>query len=124
MDVINSHVIYLFIFSIGVFFHYHSRITGLQGKREGISLTPHYHFHPLHRHDYCRERTSAHRLQPDSNREPLVSESKSLTTKLRALDFLLLRNTHLKLMCRLMKKSVMESINFVKLRSLKNVISC
>ena len=33
-----------------VFFHEHSRITGLQGKGEGISLTPHYHFHLLHRH--------------------------------------------------------------------------
>ena len=39
----------VFVF-IWVFFHDHSRITGLQGKREGISLTPHYHFHPLHRH--------------------------------------------------------------------------
>ena len=38
-----------FFFSIWVFFHKHSRITGLQGKGEGISLTPHYHFHPLHR---------------------------------------------------------------------------
>ena len=28
----------------------HSRITGLQGNREGISLTPHYHFHPLQKH--------------------------------------------------------------------------
>ena len=37
-------------FSIWVFFHDHLRTTGLQGKREGISLTPHYHFHPLHRH--------------------------------------------------------------------------
>ena len=37
-------------FSIWVFFHYHSRIMGLQGKGEGISLPPHYHFHPLHRH--------------------------------------------------------------------------
>ena len=37
-------------FSIWVFFHNHSRITGLQGKGEGISLTPHYHFHPLHKH--------------------------------------------------------------------------
>ena len=37
-------------FSISVFFHKHSRITGLQGKGEGISLSPHYHFHPLHRH--------------------------------------------------------------------------
>ena len=38
------------IFFIGVFFHYHSRITGLQEKGEGIYLTPHYHFHLLHRH--------------------------------------------------------------------------
>ena len=40
---------YLF-FSTCVFFHNHSRITELEGKGEGISLTPHYHFHPLHRH--------------------------------------------------------------------------
>ena len=37
-------------FSIWVFFHNHSRITGLQEMREGIFLTPHYHFHPFHRH--------------------------------------------------------------------------
>ena len=30
-----------YIFFIWVFFHNHSRITGLQWKREGISLTPH-----------------------------------------------------------------------------------
>ena len=41
--------IFFFFLSIWVFFHDHSRITGLQGKGEGISLTPHYHFHPLHR---------------------------------------------------------------------------
>ena len=41
---------YVFFFSIWVFFHEHSRITGLQGKGEGISFTPHYHFHPLDRH--------------------------------------------------------------------------
>ena len=29
-------------FSIWVFFHEHSRITGLQGKGEDISLTPHF----------------------------------------------------------------------------------
>ena len=34
--------------TICVFFHKHSRITVLQGK--GISLSPHYHFNPLHRH--------------------------------------------------------------------------
>ena len=32
-------------FSIWVLFHEHSQITGLQGKGEGISLTPHHHFH-------------------------------------------------------------------------------
>ena len=40
----------LAIFFLWVFFRDHSRITGLQGKVEGISLTPHYHFHSLHRH--------------------------------------------------------------------------
>ena len=39
-----------FFFSIWDLFHEHSRITGLQGKGEGIPLTPHYHFHPLPRH--------------------------------------------------------------------------
>ena len=38
---------WVYIFSIWVFFHEHSRITGLQGKEEGISLTPRYHFHPF-----------------------------------------------------------------------------
>ena len=44
------HTNNVFFFSMWVFFHEHSRIAGLQGKGEGISLTPHYHFHPLHRH--------------------------------------------------------------------------
>ena len=39
-----------FFFSSGFFFHEHSRITELQGKGEGISLSPHYQFHSLHRH--------------------------------------------------------------------------
>ena len=39
-----------FFFFVWVFFHEHSRITGLQGKRVGVSLTPLYHLHPLHRH--------------------------------------------------------------------------
>ena len=33
--------------------------------------------------DYCRELTSTHSQQSGSSREPLVSERKSLTTKLR-----------------------------------------
>ena len=39
-----------FLISIWVFLHEHSRITELQGKGEGISLTPHHNFHPLHRY--------------------------------------------------------------------------
>ena len=38
-----------FFLSIWVFFHEHSRVTGLQEKGEGISLTPHYNFHLLYR---------------------------------------------------------------------------
>ena len=45
-----EHITFFLFFFIWVFFHVHSRITGLQGKGEGISLTPHYHFHSLHRH--------------------------------------------------------------------------
>ena len=37
----------IFLFYLGFFF---SRITELSGKGEGISITPHFHFHPLHRH--------------------------------------------------------------------------
>ena len=39
-----------FFFTIWILFHEHLQITGLQGKWEGILLTPHCHFHPLHRH--------------------------------------------------------------------------
>ena len=38
--------------------------------------------------DYCRELTSAHSQLPDSNWEPLVSVRKSLTTELRASDYI------------------------------------
>ena len=47
--VLNT-LLFFFFFSIGVFFHEHSRSTGQQGKGEGIYLTALYHFHPLHRH--------------------------------------------------------------------------
>ena len=79
-------------FPIWVFFYKHSQITGLQGKGEGISLTPHYQFHPLHRHlDISRvvtaESSPLHiaSSRTQNGREPLLSECKSLTTKLRAL---------------------------------------
>ena len=82
-----------FFFSIWFFFHNHSRITGLQMKGEGISLTPHYYFHTLHSHlDISREITAEslplHIGSSHSKREPLVSKHKSLTTKLRAIKFL------------------------------------
>ena len=40
----------LIFFSIRLFFYDHSRISGLQGKGECVSLTPHYHFYPFQRH--------------------------------------------------------------------------
>ena len=86
----DFHFTCIFV-SVWVFFHNHSRITGLQGKGEGISLTPRYHFHLLRRNSDIGQAItpesspSAHRQQLDSNWQPLVSERKSLTTKLRAL---------------------------------------
>ena len=46
----NLKMLHLFIFLSGFFLHKHSWIAGLQGKGESISLTPHYHFQPHHRH--------------------------------------------------------------------------
>ena len=40
----------VYFFSIWLFFLKHSPITGLQGKGEGVSVIPHYHFHQLHIH--------------------------------------------------------------------------
>ena len=74
----------LFFFIWG-FFQNHSRITGLQRKKDGISLTLHYHFHQLRRHlDISRTITT------DSSPMHIGSNwtragRKSLTTKLRAL---------------------------------------
>ena len=33
-----------------LFFHEHSRFTAQHKKKEGISLTSHYNFHPIHKH--------------------------------------------------------------------------
>ena len=67
---------YQFFFSIRIFFHDHSRTTGLQGKGEGISVTPHYHFYPLHRHLDISRATTAESL-------PLhIASSQTLTGNL------------------------------------------
>ena len=45
---------FLFFFFVCFFFLFSftniHESQGLQGKREGVSLTSHYHFYPLHRH--------------------------------------------------------------------------
>ena len=41
-------IIFFFFFFLSGFSF--TTIHESQGKGEGISLTPHYHFHPLHRH--------------------------------------------------------------------------
>ena len=43
-------LIFIYFFSVWVFFHVHSQFTGQQAKGEAIYLTPLYHFHLLHRH--------------------------------------------------------------------------
>ena len=76
------------LFSIWGFSHENSRTTETQGKGEGISLTPHYHFHPFH--IYWAITAESSPLHIASSRTgtalPLVSECNSLTTKLLALD--------------------------------------
>ena len=70
-------------FSVWVFFHNHSQITGLQGKAEGISSTPQYHFRPLHRYlDISRAITADSSPLHIASRKPLAYERKSLTAKL------------------------------------------
>ena len=50
---------FFFVFSFGVSFHEHSRITEMQGKWEDIPLTPQFHFHLLYSHlDFSRAITA------------------------------------------------------------------
>ena len=84
---------HFFFFSISVFFHEHSRSTRQQGKggsylfNSFLPLPPALQTLTHQLGDYCRELTSAHRQQPDLSQEPLVSERKLLTTKLRTLIY-------------------------------------
>ena len=55
----------------------------MQGKGKGVSLTPLYHCHPLHKHldihspgDYCCQLRSAHRKIDQAHLEP-ISKAKS-----------------------------------------------
>ena len=80
----------IFFFSIWIFFHEHSRITGPQGKGKGISLTPHNHFHPLHRHleinrTIAAESSPLHIASSRTRTGNFWFPSKSQTTELRAL---------------------------------------
>ena len=78
-------------FSICFFFHEKSRFTRQQRKEETIPLLLSSSFTHL-RGTYTlvgkcfRELTSAHGQQAGSNREPLVTERKSLTAKLRTIQ--------------------------------------
>ena len=57
--------------------------TGGEGKGHFFKA-PHNHFHLLYRHLDISRVSTAQSLPQDSNRQPLVSERKSLTTKLRS----------------------------------------
>lgn len=80
-------------FSIQVFLHVSSRITGLQWKEEVISLTPSFLLlppaSPTFRHqpgDYCIGITSAHWQGRNSSGKYLAAQSKLLTYKLQVLS--------------------------------------
>ena len=94
--------LYLFFFYLD-FFHNHSRITGLQRKEEGISLTPPYHFNLifnstcftdtqrlakrlLQRAHLCTMRIAG--LEPGNFgfRVKVANHEATLTTKLRVLQ--------------------------------------
>ena len=76
----------LFFFYLG-FFHEHSRFTGQQEKGQGIYLIPLYHFHRLHISRAITAESSPLHLASSQTRAGnlLVSERKSLTSKLWAL---------------------------------------
>ena len=80
-----------FSFSIWFFFSQPPANNRTAGEGEGIPLTPHCHFHPLHRYlgnswaiaaEGSPLRISS---KPYTNRGTLVSNRKSLTTRLRTL---------------------------------------
>ena len=79
----DTFFFYIF-FSIWVFLHEHSQITGQQEKGQTNSLAPFNHFHTLYRLlDISRAITAwSSPLGIYLNRKPLVSKLKSLTTKL------------------------------------------
>ena len=78
--------IFIYIYSVWFFFHEHSRITGLQGKGEGISLTLHCHFPPLHRHWNISRAIIAERSPLHiASRGTRTGNLWSLATKLRPL---------------------------------------
>ena len=56
----NFFFFFFFFFASLVFSHEHSRFKGQQGKGDAISLTPLYHFYPLHRHLDINHAITAH----------------------------------------------------------------
>ena len=92
--LINSHFVintkekpdYFFLSGFSFPNIHDSQDSNQKGKGKAISLIRLYHLPPPHRQlDIIRAITGGSSPQPDTNREPLVSKFKSLTTKLRAL---------------------------------------
>ena len=93
-------IFWFFFLSLWVFFFYlvflsrpftNHRTAGEGGGHFFNSLLPLPPASQTLRHqpgDYCRELTSGHSQQPDSNHEALVSKRKSLTTKVRVLGLI------------------------------------
>ena len=87
--MLKCWIVFCFIFFFSFFFHKHSQITVQQGKRDVIYLTPLYWFHPIHKcldiSQTVTEETSPLHIAIGRIPTPLVSERKSVITKVRAL---------------------------------------
>ena len=117
------------MFYIRVFFHEHSRFTGMQGKGEAISFTPLNQFHPHHRHmgiswAITAESSLCTYPQLDLDGQPLISECKLLTTKLR-----LLINGKLQIISAKLQKNAIKNLKqissngVIKEKSLQKIIT-
>ena len=85
----NKKVSIVFFFLSGFFFKNVHEPQDSKSRETAFFLTPHYHFHPLHRHlDMSQEVTAeSSPLHMGSSRVPLVLEHKFLTTKLHAHNY-------------------------------------
>ena len=126
----NVYFCFVFVFLSGFFFSRTFKTDRTAGERGGYFLNSSLSLPSASqtlRHqpgNYCKELTSVHSQQADSNWELLVSEHQSLTTKLRAIRQCLIndtcskRNTYKNLKKMIISKAAQKDM--LKFRTKKN----